>query len=299
VRDQFPETTAHELGHIYGLYASLLPNSELYQQSPGCPTGSKDATAPLAYWVQKKKLVGADIKNYMCGSSDLQSFFFGGDSAVPDRWTTSQDWLAVGQKLTGLSFDPEVLIVSGYIDNTGKAGFGGLYRNETGTVDEDIDPGGSYALKVLSTSGKVLSSISFIPNFSVTDVPNFSSPLCPFVLRLAYPSDAAFIRIVNGTSVLASQSVAYGLLLRAENQLQDGAFLMDPTNRRNALVNMVNAFQHAIQAGNTKGAYSFLASAIAPHISSWLSDSYVAPNSLFYTKAALLSLVTELVQRGQ
>jgi hypothetical protein len=35
---------------------------------------------------------------------------------------------------------------------------------------------------------------------------------------------------------------------------------------------------------------------IANEISLWLSDSYVAPNPLFYTKADLLNLVDELGQ---
>ena len=65
----------------------------------------------------------------------------------------------------------------------------------------------------------------------------------------------------------------------------------------NALINKVNAFNDQLASGNTNGAYHALTNDTAKQISSWLSDSYVAPNPLFYTKSSLLSLVDELAQR--
>ena len=203
----------------------------------------------------------------------------------------------MGQKLTKSSFDPEVLIASGYVDNTGNAVLGDFYRNPTGTVDANIDPSGTFAIQVLSGSGAVLSKISFTPNFTITDLPTVSR-YCPFVLKLAYPSNAASIRIVNGSSVLASENIAYGLLLRAVQNLQDSAFVANPTQHRIALLNMINAFNLDLaSSGNKIGAYTQLTQAIQPSVSAWLSSSYVAPNPLFYTRATLLSLINELAQR--
>jgi hypothetical protein len=239
------------------------------------------------------ELIGTNVWNYMCAGPEGSDPFFAGKD--PLLWTTSKDWATVGQKLTSSSFDPELLIVSGYVDNKGNGGFGGFYRNLTGTVD--ADPGGTYVLEVVNSSGEVLSSISFNPVFALNDVPDSNSPYSPFVFTLAYPSNAASIRIVNGTSILTSLDIGFGLLMRAVSNLQDNTFQRNPTQERNALLNMVNAFNLQLATGNRTGAYQFLTEAIRRHISSQLTDSYVAPNPLFYTKAGLLNLVDELAQR--
>jgi hypothetical protein len=306
VQYQSPVGVAHELGHTYGLYAgtnfvSDLFASELYKQFPGgfCPLaggGAKDVDA-LGYWLQWNQYLSQTV-NYMCEDSwspkPDPSYTV---PPSPAEWTSPSDWITVGQKLTATRFDPEVIIVAGYADNQGNGGIGGLYRTVSGVADASLDPEGSYKLQILSSSGSVLSSISFTPNFTVTDVPDWNFPLCEFVLQLAYPSNAAAVRIVKGTSVLASENIGYGLLLTAVQNLQDEAFVTDPTERRNALVNKINAFDQQLASGNTNGAYQALTNDIAKQISSWLSDSYVAPNALFYTKASLLSLVDELAQR--
>jgi hypothetical protein len=86
-------------------------------------------------------------------------------------------------------------------------------------------------------------------------------------------------------------------LLTAVQNLQDSAFVINPIDRRNALVNMINAFNHDLATGDTVGAYRQLVNAIEPSVSSWPSASYVAPNPLFYTQTSLLSLIDELAQR--
>ncbi len=295
VEDDVPEATAHELGHIYGLY----DDQELYKKYKDClpKAPAADTVTPIAFWVQQMQFIAKNWDNYMCvGPGPGTDSFFSNDP-FPQLWTTSSDWIAIGKKLTGVaSFDPEILIVAAFVDQSGNFYFQQMYRDLTGTPDPP-DSTGTYTLQVLSNSGAVLSSTPFTPTFGLTDAPDFSAAYAPVVLSPAYPSNATFIRILNGNSVIATQNIAFTLLSSAVSTLQGGAFVANATERRTALVDMVNAFGSQLAAGNTTGAYQFLTHGIEPQISSWLSDSYVAPNPLFYTKTTLLSLIDEIAGR--
>ena len=117
------------------------------------------------------------------------------------------------------------------------------------------------------------------------------------MFSLAYPSGATYVQVLKGTSILANQNISYGLLLTAVQNLQDAAFVANPTQYRTALLNMVNPFNLDPATGNKGGTYNELTRAIGPSISSWPSTTYVAPNPLFYTKVSLLNLVNGLSQR--
>jgi hypothetical protein len=171
-----------------------------------------------------------------------------------------------------------------------------LYHNAQGTAEENI-PNGPFAVQIVGESGDVLSSVSFTPSFSILDVPGSVLTRSPFGFKLLYPPNAVPVRITKGQTVLAAESISYGLLLTAVQGVQDGAFVTNPTTRRGALLNMVNALDHQIAIGNFKGAHQFLSNEIRPQMASWLSDSYEAPNPLFYTKSSTLQLVDDLIQR--
>jgi hypothetical protein len=294
IEDKFPESAAHELGHTYGLYTG----TELYDPTTLlCLNG--DVSASNFVWLNKPSttdyLQSGPLQNYMCASKGVTSDTFF-DNEVPDSWATDIDFATVGAKYTKTSFDPETLIVSGYVDQTGKAVFNNYYNNPSGYAT-DGESSGQYQVQVLTSSGSVLSSTYLPSGPAVIQELLVPPPYAPFVVSLNYPSNAWSIQLLNGTTVIAAQNIKYGLLLTAMQNLQDGAFVMDPTERRTTLVNMVNAFNQQLATGKVAGAHQFLTNGIEPQISSWLSDSYVAPNPLFYTKASLLSLVDELAQR--
>lgn len=287
----FPENAAHELMHTYAGYVPFEDN---------CST-SDDASAVQPYWLQEGKSFSA-LPNYMCGwnpsssspSQPTPDTFFSSTPA-PLQWGTTYDWSYLVGRVNNGSSDPEVLIVGGYVDQQGRGYLGGSFRSPSGRASQGT--GGAYSIRLLDSGGAIVSGIPFTPNFTDSDSGGATSPYSPFVFSLVYPSGASVIQLLNGTSVVASQNIASGLLLTAVQNLEDGTFSTNPIQHRTALLNMVNAFNQQLAAGNVTGAQQFLINGIEPRISSWLSGSYVAPNPLFYTKASLLSLVNELAQR--
>jgi hypothetical protein len=291
IEDEFPETAAHELGHTYG----LLVGAELYDKNGDCLTG--DISASNVYWLNapanlKSALLGGPFENYMCAAGNADPFY---QRQFPDKWATSKDFVTVGAKYTNSSFDPETLIVSGDIGQNGLATFTNYYRNPSGLVSQG-QSSGEYQLQLLSSSGTVLSSLYFSSG-SVVQESLLTLSDTPFVFSLNYPSNASSIRLLNGSTPIATQSIAYGLLITAVQSLQNGAFIANPMQHRDALLNMVNAFNQQLATGDVAGAQQFLTNGIAPQISSWLSNSYVPSNPLFYAKATLLRLVNELATR--
>ena len=299
VGEGFPQNAAHELGHTYALY----DNGELYDGDlyPGACAGVRgsyqDGFSENAYWLSQNQLV--TDANYMCDNGAFSNTgavpdqFYQSNGNTPSLWGTTNDWAAVVGKLSGQP-DPEILTIGGYVDSAGGVTLGALYSNPLGT--EDVTVGGTYTIQVLGGDGAVLSSTTFTPIFHV-DGATVTLPYSPFVFSVAYPPSAVTIQVIKGTSVLATKNIASGLLLTAIQNLQDAAFVANPTERRNALINKTNGFNDQLTTGNATGAYQNLTNDMAKQLSSWLSDSYVAPNPLLYTKSSLLSLVNELAQR--
>ena len=287
----FPENAAHELMHTYGGYVPFEDN---------CST-SDDVSAVQPYWLQGGKSFSA-LPNYMCGwnpsstspTQPTPDTFFS-SSPAPLQWGTTYDWSYLVGRVNNGSSDPEVLTIGGYLDQQGHGYLGSSFRNPSGRASQGT--AGAYSIRLLDSEGTVVSGIPFAPNFTDSDSGGATSPYSPFVFSLVYPSGASVIQLLNGTSVVASQNIASDLLLTAVQNLEDGAFIANPTQYRTALLNMVNAFNQQLATGNVTGAQQLLTNGIKPQISSWLSDSYVAPNPLFYTKTSLLSLVNELAQR--
>jgi hypothetical protein len=66
VRDRFPQSVAHELGHTYGL-------PDRYDPSTFACVGN-DATSHFAYSTRNLTFLGTDFDNYMCGAPSRTHF---------------------------------------------------------------------------------------------------------------------------------------------------------------------------------------------------------------------------------
>ncbi len=217
VGDGWPETAAHELGHTYDLY----DNGELYNMPGGCLTGN-DAVASSAYWVQANELLpsgAGSLSNYMCANAAVPDDFYDSGGTTPDAWGTTRDWATVLQNFPHAQSDPEVLIIGGFVQTNGTVTLGASYRNPSGFAQ--ISNGGDYAIRLLDGAGNILSSTAFTPDFHSRGHSTVDLTYAPFVFGLAYPSNAISVQVVNGTSVLASQNIAYGLLQTAIQMLSN------------------------------------------------------------------------------
>jgi hypothetical protein len=119
----------------------------------------------------------------------------------------------------------------------------------------------------------------------------------PFAMAVPYPPGAAAVQVTKNGQVVSRQVVARALLRDAVTALPDAAFVRTPAQLRTALLNQIAAFDQHLAVGDQTGARDFLQNGIQALVVTSLLDSYPTASPLQYTKAQLLALVDELVQR--
>ena len=281
VLDNRPLVTAHELGHSYGF-------GEGYVLNPDGTCCSSDGQPTSGYWVQRHLAVPNSI-DYMGDSLGAVPY----PSTV--RWTTQDGFRTLFQQFRKSSSDPEVLLVTGTITQAGTATFRSMYRVANGTVSQQ--PAGDGAIRVLDASGNVLATVSFAVDFSVQSDPPTVVTAAPFAFSIPFPAGAVQVAVLRGGQVLARVAITTKLLLDAVESIPDAGFVKNPSETRNALENKIGALDRQLSGGDEKGAINNLRNDIRKQLVDWLVDNYATQTPQQYTKAAVLALVDELLQR--
>jgi hypothetical protein len=97
--------------------------------------------------------------------------------------------------------------------------------------------------------------------------------------------------------VLARMLVTTKLLHDAVASVPDAGFLANPSDRRNALQNKIDALDTQLAAADLTGARNNLANDIRKHLVDWLLPDYPTQTQRQYTRAGILGLVDELLDR--
>lgn len=294
IQDGHPLASAHELGHTYGLYTG----TELYQMPDACPGSASDSTVGATDWVQVPQFIPstAGLENYMCSYNATPGITLPAPLAI-GNWTTSNDFAFLLSKFETAAADPEVINLSGYVEQNGAGSFVAAYRSTTGVPDDN--PTGAYTIQILNRLGSVLSAISFTPDFNmyVQGADPISSGISPFLFSLPYSPNAIEAQLVNSNgTVLATSQISTSLLNQAINALDDTAFAGSPSLQRNDILSGIATLDAQESAGKWIGAQTTLQS-ILSQLSSDLLDSYNPPSILVCSKSSLIALGNELMQR--
>src|SRR5260370_17576313 len=105
----------------------------------------------------------------------------------------------------------------------------------------------------------------------------------PFGFAVPFPATAAQVQVIRDGQVVAKAFVATQLLRTAVASLPDSAFVKDPAQRRQALENMVDAFNHQLAAGAFQGGYEKLLHNIRCRLTPSLPFINLTPSPRPYT----------------
>ncbi len=193
------KTSAHELGHIFGLWR------DCEQYDSDCNPDIKDGIGNAVFdglWVQRRRLMdynGHPVYSFM------------GASAYADFWVDAGDYgqllddrrLTVGG-LAALGGAPQkAILVAGTLFEDGHMELADWYVLDGAQADEL--PPGDYWLRYLDADEQVLAERTF--DLSLTPE-GISVTQAPFVFRAPYITDTARIVIGTGTSEIASWRVS-------------------------------------------------------------------------------------------
>lgn len=292
VTDGSPLVTAHELGHTYGF-------GEGYETKDGKQCCTKYGNPASGYWVQRSVEVNKAI--------DYMGAFRGDGPYPPDPshpstdptrqlpWTTPDHFADLFRQFRTEPNDPEVLLVTGTIAQDGTTTFGPMYRVPDGTVSQPL--AGDAAVQVLDATGNIVAEVPFTVDFRMLSEPPITLDAAPFAFSVPYPADAAQVQVVRSGQVLARESVTKKLLRDAVASIPDAGFVKNPSQRRKALENKIDALDHQLATGDRSGAVDKLRNDIRPHLADWLVDGYPTVSPRQYTKTEILGLVDEMIQR--
>jgi Putative Ig domain len=283
VKEGFPSAVAHELGHTYGMYVK----TELYDTGDCNDINTLDGLVFNAYWLERRQVV-SQSQNYMCGTPDQSGL-------TTSQWTTTKDFATLMGVFQGKAPDPEVLLVTGFVNQDGTANFQSMYCRLADTAS--ASESGDASVRVLDLRGNVLSTLTFPVDFNVFTDPRTTTTSAPFAFSLPYPANAAQVQITRAGALLFRVNIASKLLSDAIRSIPDYGFVRNQSQLRNALLLNVNAMDLQLSAGNTGGAAQLLQNEIRTQLVNWLIDGYTTQTPLEYTKQQILDLVDELVGR--
>ena len=221
---------AHELLHTFGwTHQTQVPF--------GCQQILNGSTDGL--WIRE----GANVDVPTTGLSSLMG---GAPSTVPPTFPNPEHWIGkndyqalLAQNIVGNLSDPEVLLVSGTVDLNLNVVLAPMYRLPAGVVDEA--PPGDMSIRVLDSEGNVVHEISFGVSFDVETTPTFNAVSAPFAFAVPFTETAATIEVRLNGLVLNETIIASRLLRDAVLSVPDYGFIRNAEQRRNALLNQIEA----------------------------------------------------------
>jgi hypothetical protein len=232
------DTVAHELGHLFGLYAGRFSPEEYsvtYNGNPAIGFSFPTSGAPK------------EIKNAIC--------MMGNGTGTP--WIDEADYITL---LTSPRFkdptDPESLLLMGEKDHSGQVAVASMDYLPNANLTEDIIEDGAdghLTTRVRAADGSLLSETTAPYSFFARLEPfgTVETDTAPFTFIVPYGPDVRTIEIVENGVV--TQSLAPGaLLLRdAIQRLSEASFNNRDRNARRALLNHVDVFEKHLGRAQT------------------------------------------------
>jgi len=190
------KTTAHELGHSYGLWAS----------------GTEEYTAGVA---GNNGGVGRNAKGYSVEErlrkTDTHCFMGGGGNADASYWIDKPDYRALLDRFAAPR-DPEILGVRFLLARDDSVFLNPLLRFPSGDADLNGSEPGDHAIVLRGPGASTLATYPFFANFTVhvDDVGPRDTEVIPVTLRVPWMDGTTSVEIRNLTSgnLLASKAVS-------------------------------------------------------------------------------------------
>jgi hypothetical protein len=190
VEDKYWTTSAHEIGHTYGLWKSPLPEPEEYEEFP-----ETSGRIGNGVWVVKRESGGDWFGDYflrdnsVCFMGNLVSKEWWGHV-----WVDNDCYENLLESLTSPSQDPDVIFLSGLIYENDTVETENWYSMQNGTASLDFGSSGNYSIVYLDDEGADINAIGFDPLFLCTDNSTGQNVTC-FMFSVPYVVNTAEIQI--------------------------------------------------------------------------------------------------------
>ncbi len=187
-------TPAHEIGHTYGLDDNYNW-SRKYWGDPG-----------IGYWVNIR---GRDVLWDQATTRDLMGYTNALWGDKNKTWIKKPNYKDLLQRFTEYD-DPEVLLISGFIDNKDNVELNPWYRMDEGHIDIEWGTTGDYIVRAYDNNKALLDETGFNVNFVLSEdyVGEMVVDYTIFAFRVEYLNDLHRIDIIKKSTgeILASRT---------------------------------------------------------------------------------------------
>lgn len=178
------ETSAHEVGHMYGL-----------------EHGDPNTAQATGFWVTRKQPIENPLYlDFMTGSLWV--------------WISNENYAHLFQQFGVDKEDPEILLVSGDSYENGTIRLEEWYWVEEGRDDLDKIVPGDYSIQILDEGGNILDEISFRAEFYMYAcmLGIIELDFAPFTFAIPYPKSASVVKVLHGEETKVEVELAAKLL---------------------------------------------------------------------------------------
>ncbi len=293
VREGFFTSTAHEIGHTFGL--RLLPifggPGEEYTIVNGVVTFPGNL-AEVAFSVRENR----PIEFALCfmGTTTQEDSFL--DSVGLERWVEKADYEFLFSKQLKNVVDPDILLVSGIVLKNGTVLLNPWFVFENAT--EVRIPEGNFSLLLSDNKNGIVENASFGVGFVIQPNPHeeVETNVSGFAFAIPYPENTSTATLVFQNQTLFKFDPREKVLSDAINSIPDRGFINNPSQRRNALLNKANAIMMILQHNNIKGAIQKLESDMKDKADKWLVD-FQKESSLEVSKEDFIRVINNTIER--
>ena len=286
-------TTAHEIGHTYGLPAGIhvwplcIPGEE-YDATVGRPANG--------FWVEGDK----EVKDSICFmGAALYDHFPENITNYFGAWICNECYNHLFGEFRHDKKDPEILLVNGIMFKNGTIQLGKWYWLKEGSVSH-VCPG-NYSIQIIDFNGTLISETLFAAPFAtyVDPIGVIETNITGFAFAIPFPDTTSTIQIRYNNETIITLNPNTKILHDAIDSIPDHGFVDNPkrVGRRKALHNKIDAIEQMLAENNIIGARNKLKFDVKDKLQKWLVDDYEKTNPLQLTKDEVLALIDEIVNR--
>jgi hypothetical protein len=297
-----PLSTAHELGHSFGLPVPALTQSDVGEEYRVDPTvcAVPNNEADFGFFDD-----GYDVEHKMPISKALDFMGYGGWRGpfwiAPEHWQHLSIVLetTATMPLKATAEVPQLLLIEAIIakDGTVRLGQWEVFEGTPATVEP-----GEYTVEIRNAADKPLFTIPFEVSFFLYVEPFGRSEVnsAPIALEVPYPLAAASVVILDPDGkVLVKVDPVYQTLADAVDTLPDECFTGDLRQQRQTLKNDIAALKAFLDASNPTGAIAKLDKDIRADALRALIDQCAVPYLSATPKETFLSLIDNAITHLQ
>ncbi|MBU1992194.1 right-handed parallel beta-helix repeat-containing protein, partial [Patescibacteria group bacterium] len=237
ITEDYWTAATHEFGHAQGLWVVGPEEYELYE-------GGKDASG---YWV-KKQMEITNGQCFMGRAGQKESFYYNSTTPI---WVDNEDYGLLFKERLEDKADPEVLLLSGWVEKDGTILINPFYRTN-GNIDKIS--GSEYTIDLLDFNGNTINSFGFDVSFQLKSNPPVELDIAPFALTIPYHDNVQEIRISKEGKIVVEINSYTRLLHDAIASIPGTGFTKGNEQRRVALYNKVDALEKQLKNRDYAGA---------------------------------------------